>query len=154
MPTVDTGIDVIAYDNVGRAVLIAEVKVKAGATPPWAARFRSNMLAHGSLPKALFFLIATPERIYFWRQDGETETDALPEFTLNAEQEFKPYLERMNKAPRAIGGEALELLVFSWLTDMARSGAERVKQDNSMKWLADSGLIGSLENARIEMNPA
>jgi hypothetical protein len=154
MPMQDKGIDFIAYDDIGRVILIAEVKSRIGTSGEWAARFRRNMLAHGVLPRALFFLIATPERMYFWKQDRPVTADEPPEFTVDATKEFRPYLDKLRGKPQAVGEQALELLVLSWLTDIARAGDERVKQDPSMKWLSESGLIDSLEKARIEMNPA
>jgi hypothetical protein len=154
MPFEDKGIDFIAYDGAGRVVLVAEVKSRFGMSEEWAARFRRNMLAHGRLPEALFFLIATPERMYFWKQNQHGAADEPPGFTIDATKEFKQYLEKLNKTPQAVGEQALELLVLSWLTDIARTGDARVRQDPSMRWLAESGLINSLETARIEMNPA
>ena len=149
----DKGIDFIAYDDAGRVILIAEVKNKFGTSEQWAARFRRNMPAHGVLPKALFFLIATPERMYFWKQDRPGVADQPPEFTIDTAREFKQYFEKLDKKPHAVGEQTLELLVLSWLTDMVRTGDARVKQDPSMQWLAESGLINSLEKAHIEMNP-
>jgi hypothetical protein len=154
MPAQDKGIDFIAYDYSGRAILVGEVKSRVGMSEQWAARFRRNMLAHGILPKALFFLIATPERIYLWKQDQPGVSDEPPEFTIDVAREFKQYFEKMDKTPQAVGEQTLELLVLSWLTDIARTGRKRVKEDPSMLWLAESGLIDSLENARFEMNPA
>ncbi len=112
------------------------------------------MLAHGILPKALFFLIATPERMYFWKQDKPGVADEPPAFTIDAGREFKQYFEKLNKTPHAVGEQALELLVLSWLTEIAKTGDARVRENPSMRWLAESGLIDSLEKARIEMNPA
>ena len=154
MPLQDKGIDFIAYDDAGRVVLVAEVKSRYGMSEEWASRFRRNMLAHGRLPKALFFLIATPERMYFWKQDHSGPADEPPGLTIDATKEFKQYLDKLNKTPQAVGEQALELLVLSWLTDIARTGEARVRQDPSMRWLAESGLIDSLDAARIEMNPA
>jgi hypothetical protein len=154
MPMDDKGIDFIAYDDIGRVILLGEVKSRIGTSGEWAARFRRNMLAHGLLPKAPFFLIATPERMYFWKEDQPGLAETPPGFTVDASRELKPYLEKLNRTKQSVGERALELMVFSWLKDIARTGDERVKQDPSMKWLADSGLLDSLENARIEMNPA
>jgi hypothetical protein len=154
MPTQDKGIDVIAYDPDGRVILLAEAKSRVGTSAEWAAQFRRNMLAHGTLPNAQFFLIATPERMYFRKQDGRGVQDAPPEFTIDAAAEFKPYFDRLEKTSQGVSGQALELLVLSWLTEIARTGDARSKKDPSRRWLADSGLIGSLEKARIEMNPA
>jgi hypothetical protein len=150
----DKGTDLIAYDNAGRVILLGEVKSRVGTSEQWAASFRRNMLAHGTLPRALFFLIATPERMYFWKQNHSSVTDEPPEFTIDAAKEFKPYFDRLEKTPQKIGEEALELLVLSWLTDIARTGDARAKKDPSVRWLSESGLIDSLDKARIEMNPA
>ena len=154
MPAQDKGIDFIAYDYAGRAILVGEVKNRVGTSEQWAALFRRNMLAHGILPPALFFLIATPEHIYFWKQDQQGVSDEPPEFTIDVAREFKQYFEKLGETPQAVGEQALELLVLSWLADIARSGRARVKEDPSMRWLAESGLIDSIENARFEMNPA
>ena len=73
----DENIDLIAYDRTGRVVLVAEVRSKIGTSEEWAARFRSNMLEHGGFPRVLFFMIATPERMYFWDHEHQG-ADALP----------------------------------------------------------------------------
>jgi hypothetical protein len=154
MPVQDKGIDVIAYDQSGRVILLAEAKSRVGTSPEWAARFRRNMLSHGTLPQALFFLIATPERLYFWKQDHPSASDEPPDFTIDATREFKPYFDKLEKPSRAVSEQALEMLVLSWLTEIARTGDARTANDPSMRWLSESGLIDSLEKARIEMNPA
>ncbi|MGD1069933.1 MAG: hypothetical protein ABSB15_07320 [Bryobacteraceae bacterium] len=112
------------------------------------------MLSHGTLPDAPFFMIATPERLYFWKQDHADAPDAPPEFTIDATAEFKPYLDELERTSRTVSEQVLEIVVHSWLTDMARTGNARSKNGPPMRWLSDSGLIGSLEKARIEMNPA
>ena len=154
MPVQDRGIDVIAYDQSGRVILLAEAKSRVGTSAEWAARFRRNMLSHGTLPKALFFMIATPERLYFWKQDHPDVSDEPPGFTIDATREFKPYFDKLDKTSRDVSEQALEMLVLSWLTDIARTGDARFRNDPSMRWLSESGLIDSLEKARIEMNPA
>jgi hypothetical protein len=154
MPSLEKGTDLIAYDQAGRVVLLAEAKSRLGTSAEWAARFRRNMLSHGTLPEALFFLIATPERLYFWKQDHPDAPEEPPEFTIDATAEFKPYLDRLERSSRTLSQQALEVVVYVWLTDVARGGSARAGNDPSMRWLSDSGLIGSLEKARIEMNPA
>jgi hypothetical protein len=154
MPVKDKGVDVIAYDQSGRVVLLAEAKSRVGTSAEWAARFRRNMLSHGILPRALFFMIATPERLYFWKQDHPGESDEPPEFTIDATREFEPYFDKLEKTSRTVSEQALEVFVLSWLTDIARTGDARSRNDPSMRWLSESGLIDSLEKARIAMNPA
>jgi hypothetical protein len=98
-----------------------------------------------------FFLIATPERIYLWRQENSSPEDVPPEFTIDGAKEFQPYFRRLHQEPSDIGPEAFDLLVWTWLTDVARLGERRLKQDLSSTWLSE--LAGALQQARIEMNP-
>jgi hypothetical protein len=151
MPAQQSGIDFVAYDREGRVVLLAEAKSKHGTSEHWAARLRRNMLSHGVLPVSKFFLIATPERIYLWRQENSSPEDVPPEFTIDGAKEFQPYFRRLHQEPSDIGPEAFDLLVWTWLTDVARLGERRLKQDLSSTWLSE--LAGALQQARIEMNP-
>ncbi len=109
------------------------------------------MLSHGVLPWAKYFLIATPERMYLWKQEHSKPVDVPPEFTIDAAKVFQPYFQKLHQEPSKIGPEAFELLVLTWLTDIARSGEHNLKQDPSSTWLSE--LTGSLQQARIEMNP-
>jgi hypothetical protein len=151
MPSQHSRIDFVAYDRDGRVVLLAEAKSRGGASEQWAARLRRNMLSHGMLPWAKYFLIATPERMYLWRQERPDPAEAPPEFTIDAARVFQPYFQKLHQEPSRIAPEAFELLVLAWLTDIARSDEEKVKPDPSSAWLSE--LTGSLQQARIEMNP-
>ncbi len=46
----------------------------------------------------------------------------------------------------------MELILFSWLVDLAESGQLRAERDSSLKWLSDSGLLAALDSARIEVS--
>lgn len=146
-----SGVDFVAYDREGKVVLLAEVKSRRGTSESWAARLRRNMLAHGVLPWAKYFLIATPERMYLWKQDRPNSAEVPPEFTIDAGKLFQPYFQRLQQEPSKIGPEAFELLVLTWLTDITRSDEHNLKRDTSSTWLPE--LVGSLQQARIEMNP-
>ncbi|HZT31429.1 MAG TPA: hypothetical protein VFA33_16185 [Bryobacteraceae bacterium] len=150
MPLPTKEVDLVAYDHLGQPILLAEVKSTHRASDQWAARFRRNLLAHGTLPRAPFFLIATPDHMYFWRQEDPTSKEEPPQFIMDATQELKPYFERFNQSPEKTGGRALELILFSWLLDLAQSGQSRAKQDPSIRWLSESGLLEALRSARIE----
>jgi hypothetical protein len=151
MPTQHSGIDFVAYDRDGGVLLLAEAKSRHGTSQDWAAGLRRNMLAHGLLPWAKYFLIATPERMYLWKQERPNLVEAPPEFTIDATKVFQPYFQKLNLEPSKIVPEAFELLVLMWLTDIARSGEHKPAQDPSSAWLSE--LTGSLQQSRIEMNP-
>src|SRR6266478_314931 len=97
LPTRD--VDLVAYDDRGQAVLLVEVKSSHETSELWAARFRRNMLAHGTLPAARFFLIATPDRMYFWHQEDPSLREEPPQFTMDATNELKPYFEKFGQTP-------------------------------------------------------
>ena len=108
------------------------------------------MLSHGILPSSKYFLIATPERMYLWKQ-GFHAADAPPEFTIDAEKVFRPYFQKLHQEPLNIGPEAFELLVLTWLSDITRSGERNLDQSSPSAGLSE--LTGTLQQARIEMNP-
>src|ERR1700685_2957518 len=144
----DAGIDLVAYDPKGRVVLLAEAKSRGGTSAQWASKLRRNLLAHGALPPASYFLIATPEHIYLWRQDllqqgAATYNEVAPDFIIDASSELKPYFEKFHQRPSEIGPEEFELLVSSWLNNIAWSG-EELRNRDSLGWLKESGLAESL----------
>ena len=108
------------------------------------------MLSHGMLPWAKYFLIATPERMYLWRQDRHDLAEVPPAFTIDAEKVFQPYFQKLHQEPLNVGPEAFELVVLTWLTDIARPGEPNRKEGPSSGL---SELTGSLQQARIETNP-
>lgn len=152
--TQDRGIDLLAFGPGGDIVLVGQVKSRLGTSEAWARGFRRNMLAHGTIPRAPFFLIATPERLYLWKQDQPDQNDRPPEFTLDTRKEFQHYLGNSTRIFQSMGDGALELIVSSWLTEVAGRNPQQVKNDPSTRWLSDSGLLRTLEEARFEMNPA
>jgi len=109
------------------------------------------MLSHGMLPRSKYFLIATPERMYLWKQDRADPGEAPPEFTIDAEKVFRPYFQKLQQEPLNIGPEAFELVVLTWLSDITRSGERNLDPSSPSAGLSE--LTGSLQQARIETNP-
>ena len=157
MPIRHNGIDFVAYDRDGRVLLLAEAKSRHGTSESWAAGLRRNMLSHGLLPSSDYFLIATPERLYLWRQEQPERPEAPPQVTMDAEKVLEPYFRKLKQEPSKIGPEAFEHLVLSWLKDIAQSGERGTSgrnspdEDASAQWLAE--LSQSLKQAEIELNP-
>ncbi|MEO8129980.1 MAG: hypothetical protein ABJF23_23505 [Bryobacteraceae bacterium] len=156
MPVQHAPIDFIAYDADGAVVLLLEAKSRHGISDSWAAKLRRNILAHGGLPNAMYFLIATPERMYGWKLEAAelSPHEVPPDFTVDAQKVLAPYFAKFNQDPANIGPRAFELLVLTWLTDMAKSPENRLELDPSLSYLSESGLLSSLRHAEIEMNPA
>src|SRR5436853_561570 len=121
MSSVSGALDFIVYDQRRQPALLVEVKGGRNTSEEWAARYRRNLLAHGNLPKAPYFLIATPQQMYFWRQNGSGASEEPPQFTLDATKELRPYVDKADLAPEEMYGEVLELVLFSWLVDLLAS---------------------------------
>jgi hypothetical protein len=152
MQTQNIGIDFIAYDTDGSVVLLAEAKTQFGESEVWAAQLRRNMLAHGVLPRAKYFLIATPERMYGWKQENLKLDEVPPQFTIDAQKALARYYTRLDQDPARISPMAFRLIVLTWLTDVARAAEYLEKPDAILQPLSDSGLLSSLRKAHIEMN--
>jgi len=131
--------------------LLAEVKNQRGKSNEWAAQFRRNMLAHGTLPPSPFFLIATPDHMHFWNQADSDLAELAPQFTMDATSELRPYFEKLGQTPGRLGGPAFEMVVFAWLNDLAESGQARASEDPSLRWLSESGLLEALGRAHISL---
>jgi hypothetical protein len=154
MQTQNVGIDFIAYGADGSVVLLAEAKSRYGTSDVWAAKLRRNMLEHGVLPRAKYFLVATPERIYGWKQENLKLDEVPPDFTIDTQRALARYFAMLDQDAARLGPEAFKALVLAWLTDVARSAEDPEKLDPSLKPLLDSGLLSSLRQSHIELNAA
>src|SRR4051794_9203153 len=109
--------DVVVYGPDERVRLVAEVKALPGASAEWAAQLRRNLLMHGVVQNAPFFLIATPDRFYLWK-DGKNGQDAvLPDYEVESARVLSSYIERLGVSLADLSEPSLELLVISWLHD-------------------------------------
>ncbi|MGH9608211.1 MAG: hypothetical protein ACRD34_00920 [Bryobacteraceae bacterium] len=80
--------------------------------------------------------------------------DIPPQFTVDAQKALAPYFSKLGQNPAQISPDAFELLVLMWLTDIARLSGRQADLDPSLRSLFESGLLSSLQQAEIEMNPA
>jgi hypothetical protein len=154
VPAPNYPIDFIAFAPDGHVVLLAEAKSRHRTSEVWAAKFRRNILHDGVLPQSKYFLIATPDRLYGWNQENLSASDVPPQFTIDARETLAPYFAKWKLDPGSIGPEAFDLLVLSWLTDISQAGYDNSETDPAWKPLSDSGLLSSMRQAQIEMNPA
>ncbi len=145
-------IDFVGYNKRGEIVLLAEAKSRMGTTDSWASQLRRNILAHGELPQARFFLIATPDRIYIWKHEGPDDAGKPPSAVVDSQIALASYFENLDWPVSQIGPEGFELLVLSWLTDLARSSSSAAAGDPALRWLAESGFLDAIQGARIEHN--
>lgn len=141
--------DIMAYDSEGNLALVVEVKNKRGTDNEWATKMRRNMLAHGLVPSARYFLLALPDRFYLWKDKPLPELEK-PGYEIDPLPFLEPYFEGVGIQPENLSGAGFELLVLSWLNELAQTGElpdTLLKGDNA--WLIESGLLEAINQGHI-----
>lgn len=103
--------DLSVENNTGQLTLVVEVKRKTGASPQWAASLRSNILAHGTFPKAPYFLMVFPDKFYLWTGAEAQQDRSEPTYTIDARPILQPYLERARVTAEKSAAKALNSLL-------------------------------------------
>lgn len=140
----------LSFDNPdGQLTLVVEVKNKTNVSPEWVAKLRRNILAHGSLPNAPYFLIVFPDKFYLWI-DGDHVEESEPAYIIDAHSILQPYFERAGVTASQISGQSLELIVAAWLGEIIYSPPPPENIDDSQRWVIDSGLYAALTGGKFE----
>ena len=142
--------DIAVYSPDNRLQLIAEVKGKTGATAEWAAQMRRNLLAHSAIPPARFFLLATPEHFYFWKDGSESVEAQAPDSVLDARHIIDPYIQDTRISRDQISDSSLQLILTSWLSFLTNSNLTAANAPLSEKWIFDSGLYEAIRHGSIQ----
>ena len=142
--------DLALYDGSGRLTAIVEVKNRFGTSAEWAARTRRNILAHGGRWKSDYFLLITPDRLYAWKDAGIDPIERVPAYEADLGPTFAPYFENAGLDPRKVSGQAFELLVAAWLSDLTRSSGMSKDRKCQQDWLNESGFGTAVRDGRIE----
>ena len=145
----DSRLDLAVYNHDDELVLIVEVKTKLDASREWATRLRRNILAHGILPSAKFFLLALPDRFYLWKDAGNNLAEIEPTYTIDARPILAPYFEQAGVAPDQISGVSFELIVSSWLSELVHSDKVPEGDGAARNWLIESGLYNAVVGGRL-----
>lgn len=141
--------DLVCYDRNGQLTLAVEVKSKINASPEWAAKLRSNILAHGTFPKTPYFLMVFPDRFYLWTDAGVPSNQSEATYMVDAHSILQPYFERAGVTADQISELSLELIVSSWLGEIIHSQKSSESVDESQRWLIDSGLYAALSGGKL-----
>jgi hypothetical protein len=146
----DSSWDLSVDDRNGRLALVVEVKRKINVSPEWATMLRRNILAHGSFPKAPYFLMVFPDKFYLWSNTEVEQDQSGPTYAVDASPILQPYFERAGVTTAHISGESLELIVSSWLGEIIYSDQPPENLDVSQQWLIESGLYAALIGGEFE----
>lgn len=144
--------DIEILDERGVPAVVVEVKSKLGTTPVWAAIARRNLAAHGWLPNARFFVLAVPDRLYFW-VNKTTRSDAVPpDFITSSLPPLSPYLETAGIAPEDLSRASFEFLVSGWFAELARDPAGARLPADAIVWAEQTGFLEAVRRGRLELH--
>lgn len=146
--------DLLVDNRDGQPVLAVEIKRKNNASSEWAAKLRRNILAHGTFPKAPYFLMVFPNKFYLWTEAEASLDHSEPNYTIDAIPILQPYFERAGVTADQISGQSLELIISSWLGEVIHSEQFPENLDNSQQWLIESGLYAALAGGKLEHEAA
>lgn len=139
--------DLIIQDRASRKVAVVQVKNKRGTSRAWAAELRQNILSYGRDLSADYLLVVTPDRLYLWK-DRDSASPVPPDYEADAEPIFAPYIERSRLDPASLSGHAFELIVASWLGELALGLSNRPET-----WTS-SGFFEAIRDGRIDYQVA
>jgi hypothetical protein len=110
----------LLYDRDGRLAAAVDVRARRDTTSQWAAELRRNLvdLGPGPFRGAPFLIVATLDRVYIWKGEPPTDLPVPPDYELDAEAVFSPYLEGTDRHLQEISAYGFELIVMSWLQDL------------------------------------
>ena len=113
--------DFVIYDRDGRLAVAVGVMARRVTSSRWAAETRRNLVTLGGpgpFRGASFLILATLDRVYIWKEPHAADEPAPPDYELDAELIFAPYLGNTRWRLEEIGRDAFELVVMSWLNDL------------------------------------
>lgn len=142
--------DFLVDSRDGQRVLVVKTKNKLNASPEWAAQLRRNILAHGTFPKAPYFLIVFPDKLYLWTKADIQSEQSEPTYSIDGRPILQPYFEKAGVTPNQISGQSFELIVASWLDEIMYSKSPPEDIDKSQQWLIESGLYAVLARGKFE----
>lgn len=143
-------VDLVAYDRNGQIALIVEVKKKLGTSSEWAAMLRRNMVAHGALPDAKFFLFALPDRFYIWKNVASRPELVRPTFEIDPQPLLQPYFDKVGVTLEKMSGRSFELIIAAWLGDLLHLEATPEGEDKQKGWIVESGLFEAIHRGHLD----
>jgi hypothetical protein len=142
--------DFVARKSDGRVVLAVEVRNKRDTTGEWATQVRRNLLAHVALD-APYFLLVTPDRIYFWL-NGTAAKEVPPSAEMDARELLLPYIRTAGIRDEHLSTTTFEFVVSSWLRELLSkppSGAA-ARYPSS---LFASGFFDAVRDSQLNYQP-
>lgn len=143
----DTRPDIEVYSLDHRLQMVVEVKSTPGVSPEWAARFRHNLLAHGAVPNAPYFLIALPDCLFLW--SNGSGADRPPDYEAATADVVREYLGAWAGSADGLGEGSLQIALGSWLRDLAQASRPPRDDSEADRMLLRSGAYQAIRHGSV-----
>jgi hypothetical protein len=141
--------DIAVYDRDHDMQLVAEVQGRVGASQEWVREIRSNLLDAKAIPLTPYFLLAMPDAFYLWTPSSHDDPGAAPAYRIDARAALAPYIRGFEESLETINPYSLQLLVSSWLQDLAYA-----ESSGNAGWLGESGLYQAIRRGSVDVDVA
>lgn len=142
--------DIVVRDSEGRPVVLVEIKNRRELTPELAVTLRRNIIAHGLLPSASYFLILSQDVGYLWADSSRPVNDwyAPPTLQFTMAPVVRRYLPAIGTEDR-LDEVQFRLLVLQWLTDLSSLPQSAAPEPDQL--LAATGFVEVLRDTDVLM---
>ncbi len=147
--TMRSQFDLEGYSPDGQLVLAGEVKRSLAATQESATVFRRNLIAHGLLPRDVYFLLAFRTVVYLWKPQAGDES--LPDFKAASKPVLKKVLGEVAEDESAPGVESLEFAFKHWLSGFTYDTSVPENDSDADRMIVDSGLHSRIQGGEIRL---
>lgn len=143
--------DLAIFDGNRQLVLTVEIKRLTGMKRDWAVDFRHNLLANG-YPRAPFFLLATPDHFYLWKEQKNIPERTEPDYIVDAKPFLAPIYAEYDTNPHEASSFIFEQVVGRWIKSIIYPGFS----DSLFvpKWVTESGLEAAILLGDVEFEIA
>lgn len=137
--------NILIQSHQGYPIAVVEVKNRQNLSRDVAAAFRRNMLVHGLLSQTPFFLLASQDTGFLWKEAKEENLDALPDYEFSMDKVVSRYIKQ--KPGERLYEPVLDLVVSQWLLDLSMGTQKPLEEPE--RTLALAGFNESIKGAQI-----
>ena len=139
--------DLIIENKEREPILVLEVRNRSGVTGTWAEKYLRNILAHSSINRTKYFLLAFPDRFFIWNGIQNRESSYMPDFEVDPSRFLQPYFDKMNLTDFKDSEISLRSALISWFSDLRRGNITAETKKYNRAWLLDTKLIDEIKKS-------
>ncbi|OQY54745.1 MAG: hypothetical protein DRR08_22400 [Candidatus Parabeggiatoa sp. nov. 2] len=148
--------DILVYNEKRQLVLVVVTLNQCEKSREWVAEYRRNLYLNTELPKTPFFVIASPDNFYLWKE-AEDEGILNPTYEMAPRFSLRGFLKRSGLSPDKLNRSSFELLVNGWF-DLLQIVDEKTEicsrypdwqLEQNQAWLFESGLFEAIKHGQL-----